>query len=431
MLRRIVRVVAFAAVGLVVCGCPKDEGGEEAKAEKPKKAKVEDDDGPADEAPAASVQEAAAAPAADSGPMVTIPAGRFRAGSRCYDVPRATDIELEHEEISLGEFSMDVYPYPNEPGKPALVNVTWQKAKELCEERGKRLCTELEWERACKGPESTTYMWGDLYGKNQKDCAPQKDLVTGQRAACKTKFGVSDMVGAGMEWTASDWERGTPSGHKVVRGARDEAVSWLSARCAHPRKRAPSEAHGDVGFRCCAGPDNGAKVSMRPKRDQTLELATRIDTNFEMALMKSLPRDHRGIPGVELSFDEVYRWHPIAGEEMVIGRWRGQPATGGAFYELAIFKVCGGRAWLAARMRGPVGSISKPKEQTDPRRLSFDVKTGRQTGEVKLQYWYGTVKLDQPSWVAEGNTLEVVGDQPVGDQPPTKQRIPKIIRKKP
>ena len=29
----------------------------------------------------------------------------------------------------------------------------------------------------------------------------------------------------------------------------------------------------------------------------------------------------RGITGVELSFDKVYRWHPVANEEMIIGRW--------------------------------------------------------------------------------------------------------------
>jgi formylglycine-generating enzyme len=427
MLMRIVRAMPLFVAGFVVGGCSEKNAKEEAQAEEPKKAKKakKSDD---EEAPAAAVEEAAAPPDGANGAMATIPAGRFRAGSRCYDVPRATDIELDHEEISLGEFSMDLYPFPNEPGKPAMVNVTWQQAKELCEARGKRLCTELEWERACKGPESTTYMWGDLYGKNQKDCAGQKDLVTGQRPACKTKFGVMDMVGAGMEWTASDWERGTPSGHKVVRGARDDVVSWLSARCAHPRKRAPNEPQGDIGFRCCSGPQNSAKVSMRPKRDQTLELSTSIDDAFASTLMKSMPKDHREIADVELSFDEVHRWHPVAAEEMVIGRWRGQAAGGAPFYELAIFKVCGNRAWLAARMRGPVGSVGKPREQTDPRRLSFEVKTGAQTGEVKLQYWHGTVKLDQPSWIAEGNQLEIVGDQPA---PTEKRRIPKIMRKKP
>jgi formylglycine-generating enzyme required for sulfatase activity len=159
----------------------------------------------------------------EHGPVVTIPKGTLEAGSKCMDVPRSRPDELLYEDVALGEFQMDVYPYPNEPNKPALVNVTWEKAKQLCEERGKRLCTEMEWERACKGPKNLTYMWGN--GFKTKRCDGQKDLLNGARPECKTEFGVMDMVGGAMEWTASEWERGTPSGHKVVRGARAEKVS--------------------------------------------------------------------------------------------------------------------------------------------------------------------------------------------------------------
>jgi hypothetical protein len=118
------------------------------------------------------------------------------------------------EEISLGAYSIDLDPYPNEPGKPALVNVTWDQAAARCSERGQRLCTELEWEYACKGPKSTTYPWGAGYSATT--CTGRADALIGKRPECKTAHGVMDIEGLALEWTASDWERGTPTGDKVV-----------------------------------------------------------------------------------------------------------------------------------------------------------------------------------------------------------------------
>ncbi|RLB58531.1 MAG: hypothetical protein DRI90_16650, partial [Deltaproteobacteria bacterium] len=173
------------------------------------------------------------------GPTVKIPAGTLKAGSSCVDVPRIRPNELEHDRISLGEFEIDLYPYPNEPNMPAKLGVTHTEATKLCADRGKRLCTELEWEYACKGSKNATYMWGSGFKKGR--CDGQLDHMMGQRPECKTDPGAMDMMGVALEWTASDWERGTPTGDKVVRGARAEKVSWLSARCTHARKRNPHQ----------------------------------------------------------------------------------------------------------------------------------------------------------------------------------------------
>ncbi|HHH12056.1 MAG TPA: hypothetical protein ENK23_08310, partial [Sorangium sp.] len=175
------------------------------------------------------------------GAMVTIAAGSFKAGSRCYDVPRMRQNELENQSITLAEFNIDKYPYPNKPGAEAMLNVTRVKAAALCEAQGKRLCTEMEWERACKGDKSTTFMWGNGYKKGL--CDGQKDHKIGARDGCVSPLGVHDMIGLSLEWTASDWDRGTTTGDAVVRGARAEKVSWLSARCTHTRKRNPNKAY--------------------------------------------------------------------------------------------------------------------------------------------------------------------------------------------
>src|SRR5262249_9252676 len=94
---------------------------------------------------------AASGPAAGVGPVVKIAAGTLRAGTPCGGTPRITTEELVGDSISLGEFSIDVLPYPNDPSKPVRVDVSRDEAASLCAQAGKRLCTELEWERACKG----------------------------------------------------------------------------------------------------------------------------------------------------------------------------------------------------------------------------------------------------------------------------------------
>ena len=404
MARKLIAVLLGVAV---LSGCPEDEQKDETNTAEKDTPKA----GASTSATAESSANQKAKAPQEHGEMITIPSGKLRAGSACFDVPRIRPHELEHEMVSLGEFQIDKHPYPNKPGEKAKLNVTWSDAKKLCEDQGKRLCSEMEWERACKAENNKTYMWGNGFKKGQ--CNGQTDHMIGQREQCKTGFGVMDMMGISLEWTDSTWERGTPTGDRVVRGARAEKVSWLSARCTHSRKRDPNLTYDNLGFRCCKGDANPAKVVIEQRKRATVQEEPDIDTAFEMTLMKAMAKDHRQIPDVELSFDKVYRWHPVANEEMIIARWKGKPESGAPFYELAVFKLCGERAWNTSlnrhTMRGPVAKIGKPKVGINPRKLSFEVKTGNRTGEVKLGYWHGTVKVKQPDWIKKGNQLKVKG----------------------
>ena len=85
------------------------------------------------------------------------------AGTPPEQFPRRADAEMRGEQVILRDFFIDKYPYPNEEGAIPKTNVTQPQAAAICADAGKRLCTELEWERACKGTRNTTYPYGNKY----------------------------------------------------------------------------------------------------------------------------------------------------------------------------------------------------------------------------------------------------------------------------
>ena len=101
-------------------------------------------------------------PAAPQG-MLYVPPGPLFVGTPPERLPRVPDEEMPGSQVAMGGFFIDRFLYPNEEGAIPTTGVTNDAAAQLCEDRKKRLCTELEWERACKGPANTTYEYGDRY----------------------------------------------------------------------------------------------------------------------------------------------------------------------------------------------------------------------------------------------------------------------------
>jgi sulfatase modifying factor 1 len=65
-------------------------------------------------------------------------------------------------------FCMDRFEYPNQPGELPRVLTQWTEAVKRCEEQGKRLCTEDEFNFACEGPEMLPYVYG--YTRDAAKC---------------------------------------------------------------------------------------------------------------------------------------------------------------------------------------------------------------------------------------------------------------------
>lgn len=255
---------------------------------------------------AAFVSVPSALPTASGAPrprMVWIPAGVLHAGSEIDEVPRVADAELPGVDIPMNAFYIDVLPWPNESGAIPTANVTRADAARLCQEKGKRLCSELEWERACKGPDNTRYEYGATYDPHACGSAVPEDTASlrpsAQKPTCRSAFGVRDMHGGAAEWTDSPWGRGGVRDGRdgrdalvamregareppretarelgreagVVRGGSDVAGE-LMTRCAYARPAAPGDHAKSIGFRCCAGPRNDAEVILDVKRGPAFE----------------------------------------------------------------------------------------------------------------------------------------------------------------
>lgn len=178
--------------------------------------------------------------------MISIKAGRFVSGSDTNDPMRGFGDQSAHTE-STGSYCIDVYEYPNQRGREPVAGYTWARAKKACEGLGKRLCSEDEWERACKGPAGAKFPFGGSFEQGACNVGEGgRPAASGEFGRCRSGYGVADMSGNVSEWTASRMGDG-----KVVKGGSVEQAAF-TARCS-ARAAESASAHTDtLGFRCCA-----------------------------------------------------------------------------------------------------------------------------------------------------------------------------------
>jgi len=140
------------------------------------------------------------------------------------------------------------------PGVQPWVNVTWDLAKTGCENAGKRLCTETEWEAACVGPApGTAYPYGSVYGMhtcNGADHGVGAAVNTGSMTGCEGGFPrIFDMSGNVWEWTSSC--NGTC---RARGGSYSVGGDYLTLRCVGTTTYATGGSQAFLGFRCCMDP---------------------------------------------------------------------------------------------------------------------------------------------------------------------------------
>jgi formylglycine-generating enzyme required for sulfatase activity len=179
---------------------------------------------------------------------------------------------------------------PEERAKHPINCVDFGQAVNFCEEHGKRLPTEAEWELAARGPDGRRFPWGDQapapglmnacgaecsrWGKSEKITLPAMfagddgwvhTAPVGTFPEGASRYGLLDVVGNVWEWVSdgfapyTDAEAKDPTGKsdaptRVIRGGawNGSEVAWV--RPTFRYGSAPTVRSHGIGFRCAADP---------------------------------------------------------------------------------------------------------------------------------------------------------------------------------
>ncbi len=181
--------------------------------------------------------------------MVYIPGGTYIRG-RLY----AEDSALAHSSeplskvLQVNSFFIDRFEFPNIKDQPPTGTVTWNAAKETCEKFNKRLCTEAEWEKACKGPNNFIYTYGDTWDPSMCGETMEDPYRLGSRPDCVSSYGVYDLSGGFREWTND--VRPSKTVRKIVKGGH-RGNAERGDRCAYFVDESEGYQDPTLSFRCC------------------------------------------------------------------------------------------------------------------------------------------------------------------------------------
>ncbi len=206
--------------------------------------------------------------------MTRVPAGQFKYGpvdspNNWTETKTLPTFYIDTHEVTAGEYKECVeaggcgygatgsepaygtsHTYNNNKDNHPINYVSWHEAVDYCTWKGKRLPTEVEWEKAARGTDGRTYPWGnespacDYAVMNGCDGFTQP---VGSEGSGKSPYGVYDMAGNLWEWTDSWYSSG--SNYRVLRGGsfgNDED----DLRSSYRSLSSPANRNLTSGFRC-------------------------------------------------------------------------------------------------------------------------------------------------------------------------------------
>jgi len=240
----------------------------------------------------------------DQADMVYVAAGEFLCGTSDAQIeewmkqyPNDSRVMFEHErpqcrvvlpaywidrcEVTLAQYRRFCQAtrgrMPEPPGwgwqddRP-VVKVTWEEAASYAKWAGKRLPTELEWEKAARGTGGRVFPWGDIWdaGKCVNRYGSEGDDVTkpvGSYPSGVSSYGCLDMAGNVWEWCQDWWDEEAHQRYtagnltlpangmaRVLRGGSWDDSDPGHFRCAGNGADLASERRHEYGFRCVRDP---------------------------------------------------------------------------------------------------------------------------------------------------------------------------------
>jgi formylglycine-generating enzyme required for sulfatase activity len=186
-------------------------------------------------------------------------------------------------------FCIDRYEAPNLKGEKPFTGMLATEGEAWCEKRGKRLCTEDEWLRACQGASGREFPYGATYARGRCDDdkvwrAPDwgkiqtfpaksgRDEIarldqadpSGSRTGCVSEDDVFDLVGNVSEWVVKTRFHTTPYRHVLMgcywSGCYGKDRDRIQPNCLATNAGHPGDSRAfrtyEAGFRCCLSLSN-------------------------------------------------------------------------------------------------------------------------------------------------------------------------------
>jgi len=177
-------------------------------------------------------------------------------------------VECTLETVTIGDLEIFAYEASRPDGTAAMdgveegevcsragvrpwTNVTVGQAEAICATVGFRLCTDPEWETACRGEDQLQFPYGRAHEPgvcNDHVSGANSTQPAGSYPGCRTATGIYDLSGNVWEITAGPSRRGA-SFRVYASSFRAEAGDCISTFVLF------DDYHGDdLGFRCCRSP---------------------------------------------------------------------------------------------------------------------------------------------------------------------------------